>query len=76
MIEELYAWIVDDPTGEHGIIGVLTPSGLPMQAVSSKRHLMERGEFADVAGRTAKQLGLPVQLVKFTRAEVLTEKKR
>lgn len=67
-ITELFAWVVDDPTGAHGILGLAGPGGMPMQCVSSRRDLMEgvRG-FAEAAARMT---GLPVQLRRYVLATV------
>lgn len=70
-ITELYAWIADDPTGAHGIIGVWSPSGLPMQAVSSNPAMKA---FGDIAQQSAKIIGRPVELRRFVLAEVLDTK--
>lgn len=72
-ITELFAWVADDPTGEHAVIGVLSPDGLPMQAVSSKRVNMEMMRAA--AEQAAKFIGRPVELRRFVAAEVLETKK-
>lgn len=71
-ITELFAWVADDPTGEHGIIGVLAPDRLPMQAVSSRRSSMEK--MRNVAQDAAKIIGRPVELRRFVMAEVLEAK--
>ena len=67
-ITELFAWVIDDPTGEHGIIGIQGPVGL-MQAVSSRRDKVER--MRAVAEQASKQLGLPVLLLRFALAETV-----
>jgi len=72
-INELFVWIVEDATRQHGIMGMMTPSGLPMQAVSSKRENMDRMEVREVAAMIAGQVGCPVKLQRFVLAETLTE---
>jgi len=67
-ITELFAWVVDDPSGEHGIIGVQLTHGI-MQAVSSKKRIVEA--MRPVAEATSKQLGLPVLLLRFALAETV-----
>jgi hypothetical protein len=69
-IKDLFAWVVDDPSGEHAIMGVMMPT-MPMQAVSSKRANMELSEIAQVAELSAKALGFPVRLQRYTLAETL-----
>ena len=66
-VVELFAWVIDDPSGQHGIMGVMSPrTGLPMQAVSSRRDLMEN--FRPIAEDSARRLGLPCQLRRFVLA--------
>lgn len=65
MITELYAWIIDDPTGTHCIMGFMFPDGLPMQAVSSKKDLLEKPLFLSIAEETRKQTGYSVTLKRF-----------
>ena len=74
-INEVFAWVIDDPTGEHAIMGVLAPGGTPMQAISSKRSTMERPELKHIAALTAEDTGLPVRLQRFVLAETLAEEK-
>lgn len=75
-ISELFVWIVDDPTSQHAIMGMMTPGGMPMQCVSSKRENMARGEVRTVAQLIAEDTGLPVKLQRFVLAETLVEVKR
>jgi hypothetical protein len=67
-ITELFAWVVDDETGEHGIMGVAGPNG-PMQAVSSKRRVLEM--LRPIAEHVAKETGKPVLLLRFALAETV-----
>ena len=73
IVTELYAWVVDDPTGKHGIIGWTQRDGIVMQAVSSRRDLIEN--VRPFAERVARDLGLPVQLRVFGSMQVLEEVK-
>lgn len=70
-ITELFAWIVDDPSREHAIMGVMRPDGLPMQATSSRRDLMEK--MRPAAEMIARETGHPVRLTRFIIAEVVEE---
>jgi hypothetical protein len=72
-INELFVWVVDDPTRQHAIMGMMTPGKTPMQCVSSKRKNMERSEMQLVAAATAEQTGHPVKLQRFVLAETLVE---
>lgn len=73
-ITGLWAWVVDDPTGGHGIIGFADPStGMMLQAVSSKRRNMEY--IREIAMNCATMTGLPVQLRHFTVMTVIDEVK-
>lgn len=69
---EIYAWVFDDPTGKHGIIAFTDANtGLLMQAVSTKRDLIERAR--GVAEQAAQMIGLPVQLRRYRLDAVLEE---
>lgn len=81
-ITELFAWVVDDPTGMHGIpatrpvpvkdtAGRETLTAMPM--VTSKRHVAEK--MRPSAMMVAKMIGLPVQLRHFTVMTVIDEVK-
>jgi hypothetical protein len=71
-INELFAWVVEDPTGEHGIIGVMSPiNGLPMQAVSSRKEKMLRPEYQEIVAQIRKDTGKPVELRRYVLAEVV-----
>lgn len=72
-ITQLFAWVADDPTGTHGILAVMTPGGLPMQAVSSRIDLMAMAK-RDVV-RIAKEIGCPIQLKRFALVEQIDEVK-
>ena len=69
---EIYAWVIDDPTGKHGIIAFTDPNtGLLIQAVSTKRDLIKRAR--GVAEQAAQMTGLPVQLRRYGLDAVLDE---
>lgn len=67
-ISELFAWIVDDPSEQHGIVAIKV-MGVPMQAVTSKRALAERMK-PDIESVTA-FTGRPVKLQRFVLAETI-----
>lgn len=69
-ITELYAWIVDDPTEEYGIVA-LHLAGIPAQAVTSKAHVADlmRPDIEVIAGITRR----PVRLQRFVLAETMVE---
>lgn len=69
-ITELYAWIVDDPTEQHGIIAFELSVGLA-QAVTSKPHIADM--MRPSAQAAAQALGLPVKLQRFVLAETMME---
>jgi hypothetical protein len=69
-INEIYAWVIDDPSGTHGILGVQTPELGLMQAVSSKFKNLASEDMLRVATETANNLGLRVRLVRFVQADV------
>lgn len=72
---ELFAWVVDDPTGEYGIIAFTDPgTGLLMQCVNSRREPLEL--MRPIAVQAAKMTGLPVQLRHYTNMVVIDEVKR
>jgi hypothetical protein len=72
--QEIWAWVVDDPSGQHGIIAFTDSStGLLLQAVNSKREPLER--IRHIAVEAARLTGLPVQLRHFTHMEVVDEVK-
>lgn len=72
-ITELYAWVIDDPSCKMGIIAMMPLDGTPMQAVSSKRHVMENEKFVAFAASVAKSTGYPVRLQRFTLSETILE---
>lgn len=65
MITEIYAWIISDPSGNLGLMGFRMPDGQMMQAVSSKRELMQRPLMYEIAKETSRQTGFPVCLKRF-----------
>jgi hypothetical protein len=67
MIDQLFAWIIDDDTGTHGILAVMV-NGFPMQAVSSRRDLMETATFRTAARNAALVTGCTVELKRFILA--------
>lgn len=73
MIIALYAWIVDDPSGKHGLMGFpnYTMGGIEMQAVSAK--LENANKLKPVVEQVAHDKGitLPIKLVKFTMSEII-----
>lgn len=71
-ITELFAWVIDDPSGKLAIMGY-SKGVLPMQAVTSKQELAERPELAEFAKLCAQQTGYPVRLVRFTVAQIMRE---
>jgi hypothetical protein len=72
-ITEIFAWVVDDPTGTHGILGVLSRDGIPMQAVSSRFSNMIKTEMLEIATGVARETGRPVRLVRFTKVDAVVE---
>lgn len=71
---DLFAWIVDDPTGKHGIPAFCDPgSVMLMPMIASKRETVEK--LRRLAEDTAKQTGCTVQLMHFTFAAVIDEVK-
>lgn len=72
MIKELYAWVVQDPTGKHGVIAFSTDIG-EVQAVASKRSVIDKTK--PMVEEAFKQLGItyPVHLVRFQQVEVIDE---
>lgn len=71
-ISELFAWVIDDPSGRLAIMG-FSPGNIPMQAVSSKRTNMEQAKVAAFAKLAAEQTGYPVRLQRFVLAETIQE---
>lgn len=67
-ITELFAWIVDDPTEEHGIVAIRVMGGLG-QAVTSKRRIADsmRPDIEPIAKMTDK----PVKLQRFVLIETV-----
>lgn len=69
-ITELFAWIIDDPTGEHGIIAfTLEGDVTKAQAVTSNRRVADRVGIA--AKLAAARMGRPVMLQRFVLAETV-----
>lgn len=73
LANELFAWVIVDPSGTHGIITMHTPDGKAMPTISSKREIMEGIRF--LAEEVTAELKLPVQLRHFKSFEVLDEVK-
>lgn len=69
-IKDLYAWIVDDPTEEHGIIAIRVMGGLG-QAVTSKRAIADR--MKPDAEFIASKVIWPVKLQRFVFVETVDE---
>lgn len=69
-ITEIFAWVVDDPSGTHGILGVIR-GDMPMQGISARRELMDTPEMRAVAAGAAQELGLRVHLKRFLLCERL-----
>lgn len=69
-IAELFAWIVDDPTEEHGIVAIRVMGALA-QAVTSRRAAAERMQ-PDMAF-VAQQTGCAVKLQRFVFVETIEE---
>lgn len=67
-ITELYAWIVDDPSEQHGIVAFRLGFNIG-QAVTSKRHVA--GKLTDAAKRASAETGFPVRLHRFVLAETI-----
>jgi hypothetical protein len=72
-ITEIYAWVIDDPSCHLGIIGMMPLDGTPMQAISSRRHVIENPIFRAFAESVAKQTGFPVRLQRFILADTVTQ---
>lgn len=70
-ITGLYAWVFDDPSGERGILGVMSPAGFSMHAVSSSRDVIEK--MRPIAAEAAAMAGMPIQLRHFAVMTVLEE---
>lgn len=70
-ITELYAWVIDDPSGQHGLIGYRNGSGVLVQCATSERRIADKIE--GECQRGARQLGLPVKLQRFVLAETIKE---
>jgi hypothetical protein len=69
-ITELFAWVVDDPTGEHGVIGFNMEGGLAfIQAVTSNRAVAEK--VGEAAHQAARETGRPLMLQRFILAETI-----
>lgn len=70
-ITELYAWIVDDPSGEHGLIGFRHGGGPLVQCATSERRIADKLENECQQG--ARNLKLPIKLQRFVLAETIKE---
>jgi DNA-binding IclR family transcriptional regulator len=66
-ITELFAWVIDDETGQHGIVGVAPGFAGGLQAVSSRRDLIDRVK--PIAQSAAEATGKTVMLQRFVLAE-------
>lgn len=70
-IKELYVWIVDDPTGEHGIVAAAVgKGGFAMQAVTSRRRTAEQ-LMRPIAEDAKQATGRPVKLQRFKLVETI-----
>lgn len=69
-VNEIFAWVVDDPSGTNGILGVWR-MGMPMQGVATRRELMDNTEMRATATEAAEALGLRVHVKRFVLAESL-----
>lgn len=72
MIKNLFLWVIQDPSGQHSIMGFSDPNTGQMQAVTSKEDLANN--LRPMAEEAAELLGFPIHLVKFdvTQAEIVT----
>lgn len=70
-ITDLYAWIIDDPSGVCGLIGTAPSVIGPMQGVTSRLHVAQKLE--PIARAAARDTGHTVRLQRFTIAETLME---
>jgi hypothetical protein len=68
-IDELWAWLAEEPTGE-GIVG-MSLSGEHFPAVTGKRELADVMRIGAAIAR--RKSGYPVRLVRFVRVEVVEE---
>lgn len=75
-ITEIFAWVIDDPSSHMGIIAMMPLDGLPMQAISSKRYVIDNPKFRDFAESVAQQTGYPVRLQRFVLSDTVTEFKQ
>lgn len=72
-INEVFAWIVDDATGQHAIMGFRGRDGHTIQAVSSRRDLMEGAGLVAEVEIAAELIGKPIRLQRFVLAETIKE---
>lgn len=68
-ISELYAWVIDDPSKQHGIVAFRLNTGDLAQAVTSEKRLADMMEGS--AKAAAKITGLPVKLQRFVLKETV-----
>lgn len=69
-ITELYAWIVDDPAGQHGLIG-FQHGGPLVQCATSERRIADKIE--GECQLAARNLNKPIKLQRFVLAETIKE---
>jgi hypothetical protein len=67
--KEVFAWVFDDATGEHGIAGFRTPDGQwhPMVCAVRDRAIGMR----PLAERISAEIGVPIQLLHYTLTDVV-----
>ena len=69
LIDELFAWVAEDPrTGLEGICGVML-QGQPFQACSSSRATIEK--MRPFVIDAARATGKPIRLVRFSKREIV-----
>lgn len=72
LLETLYCFVAVDPkTGLEGLCAIFTPSGMPMQAVTSSPDAVRK--IKPLVAAMAKEKNYKVKLVKFTTREILEE---